>query len=343
MPGTHHAKSTVRAGAVAISTAFAAQRGVPIQEMTEMCGVTGAELMQPDSRVDANILARLWRNLELRFPGQLLSLKLCRAAPLTLAGDIPHGAQFASNLGEVLQLFGQNSTLLGDNLRIEVACKEAPDEAHVTITHPLDEFALGTLAEIRLGFAWRLLSELANGPIRLRRVEFAHRPNGAPEAYEQHFSCEVRFEQPNSALVMPPDVLETPTSQASGELFEFARTYLKRCREQLAGESAETEFQRLLQAIRSSAASGYFDSHSVAVAARMSLRTAQRLSSEEGASLGERINSARADLAREALLDSRMSVASVARLVGYADARSFRRAFRTWTGLTPSEFRERHS
>ena len=341
MPGTHHAKSTVRAGAVAICTAFAAQRGVAVSELTEMCGVTGLDLMKPDARIDAHVLARLWRNLTLKFPAQLLSLELCRAAPLTLAGDIPHGAQFASNLGEVLQLFGLNSPLLGDELEIEVAHDEDRNEARVTIAHPLDALAFGALTELRLGFAWRVLRELASGSIQLRRVEFAHRPNGSPEAYERHFRCEVRFERPAGALVLPRDVLDVPTSQASAELFEFARTYLDRCRDQLAGETVQTELQRLLQAIRRCAASGYFDSHSVAAAAQMSLRTAQRLSSEDGTPLGERISTARANLACEALLDSRMSVASVARLVGYADSRSFRRAFRTWTGFTPSEFRER--
>lgn len=343
MPGTDHAKSTVRAGAVAICAAFAAQRGVPMDELTEECGVTGLELMQPDARVDAQILARLWASLARRFPGQLLALELCQAAPLTLAGDIPHGAQFASNLGEVLRFFVQNSRLLGDDLAIEVVCKPEQGASEVTIVHPLDSLAFGTLTELRLGFAWRLLNELASRPIQLHRVAFAHRPNAAPEAYEQHFGSEVRFEQPTSALVMPSDVLEVPTSQACADFFEFACAYLKRCREQLAGETVQTEFQRLLQAIRGNAALGHFDSHSVALAAGMSLRTAQRLSSEQGQSLGERISSARADLAREALRDARMSVASVARLVGYADSRSFRRAFRTWTGLTPSEYRERQA
>jgi AraC-like DNA-binding protein len=343
MHGTHHAKSTVRAGAVAICTAFAIQRGIPIHELTEMCGLDETDLMQPDARLDARVLARLWRNLELRFPGQLLALKMCRVAPLTLAGDIPHGAQFANNLGDVLRLFGQNATLLGDSLEIEVVRIQEPDEAHVTITHPLDAFTFGTLTELRLGFAWRLLSEFASGPIRLRRVAFAHRANGAMEDYERHFGCEVRFEQPSSALVLPPAVLETPTSQASADLFAFARSYLERSRVRLAGETVQTELQRLLQAIRTCAASGCFDSSTVATAAGMSLRTAQRISCEEGPSLGERISSIRADLAREALLDARMSVASVARLLGYADCRSFRRAFRNWTGLTPSEFREQHS
>jgi AraC-like DNA-binding protein len=34
-----------------------------------------------------------------------------------------------------------------------------------------------------------------------------------------------------------------------------------------------------------------------------------------------------------------MTVAQVAELVGYSDARAFRRAFKRWTGVLPHEFR----
>jgi AraC-like DNA-binding protein len=35
-----------------------------------------------------------------------------------------------------------------------------------------------------------------------------------------------------------------------------------------------------------------------------------------------------------------MSIAQVAEAIGYPDARSFRRAFRRWSGVSPSEFRQ---
>ncbi|MEO0650093.1 MAG: AraC family transcriptional regulator ligand-binding domain-containing protein [Planctomycetota bacterium] len=340
MPGTHRAKSTVRAGTVAISAAFAIRRGVGLDELQEMCGVDGLEIMRPDARIDAEVLARLWRGLEARFPGQLLSLELCRVAPPSLAGEIWHGAQFARDIGEVVEFFRQNSILLGDLLEIRISQRADPDEVGISISHPIDAVTQGSMTELRLGFAWRLLSELAAEPIDLSRVEFAHGPNGAPEDYRRHFDCEVRFECPESALIVGRQTLEMPTSQATAALFEFARSYLERCRGRLSDELVQGELQRLVQVIRRSAASGCFDSRSVAAAAGMSLRTAQRLSSEGGESLAERISAARADLAREALLDPRISVASVAHLAGYADTRSFRRAFRRWTGLTPTDFRE---
>jgi AraC-like DNA-binding protein len=48
---------------------------------------------------------------------------------------------------------------------------------------------------------------------------------------------------------------------------------------------------------------------------------------------------ARFERARDLLGNSDMTVAQVAELVGYSDARAFRRAFKRWAGVLPNEFR----
>jgi AraC-like DNA-binding protein len=49
---------------------------------------------------------------------------------------------------------------------------------------------------------------------------------------------------------------------------------------------------------------------------------------------------ARQELAREYLNRPEIDVAEVAYLLGYEDANSFYRAFRTWEGTTPTQLRE---
>ena len=55
------------------------------------------------------------------------------------------------------------------------------------------------------------------------------------------------------------------------------------------------------------------------------------------------IEDVRAEFAKEYLSDSNRDLLNVALLVGDADERSFRRAFRRWTGMSPSDFRSHRS
>lgn len=69
----------------------------------------------------------------------------------------------------------------------------------------------------------------------------------------------------------------------------------------------------------------------------VSERTLRRRLDEEGTSFRERLDQVRRSRALELLAHE--GVGPVARSLGFVDSRSFQRAFRRWTGMTPSEHR----
>ena len=77
-----------------------------------------------------------------------------------------------------------------------------------------------------------------------------------------------------------------------------------------------------------------------AVSANISLCTAQRLVKEHGTSLNTLIGEIRLANAKSFLSDPEIDISTVGKIVGYADDRSFRRAFKCWTGLSPKEYRK---
>jgi AraC-like DNA-binding protein len=70
----------------------------------------------------------------------------------------------------------------------------------------------------------------------------------------------------------------------------------------------------------------------------VSLRTLQRRLAEEGTSYGEVLRCTRRDLACAYLSESGWSITEIAFSLGFADMSSFSRAFRRWTGTSPSEY-----
>ena len=71
----------------------------------------------------------------------------------------------------------------------------------------------------------------------------------------------------------------------------------------------------------------------------ISERTLRRRLERQDTSYRALRDGTRFERARDLLANSDMTVAQVAELVGYSDARAFRRAFKRWAGLLPAEFR----
>lgn len=68
----------------------------------------------------------------------------------------------------------------------------------------------------------------------------------------------------------------------------------------------------------------------------MSLRSLQRAVRARRTTVRALLQSTRADQAQRLLRDRRLGVEEVAYLLGYSEARAFRRAFRRWTGQSPA-------
>jgi AraC-like DNA-binding protein len=73
----------------------------------------------------------------------------------------------------------------------------------------------------------------------------------------------------------------------------------------------------------------------------LSARSLQRKLQEHDTSFQEVVNDLRRDMASRYLAESRVSVAEVAFLLGFAEVSNFHRAFKRWTGRTPAEWRKR--
>lgn len=83
------------------------------------------------------------------------------------------------------------------------------------------------------------------------------------------------------------------------------------------------------------------DIRQAAELARMSVRTLQRRLREQGLTYSQLLEELRHDLAIYFLRDPTRDAAEISRELGYRDPAIFTRAFRRWTGTTPSKFRSR--
>ena len=85
--------------------------------------------------------------------------------------------------------------------------------------------------------------------------------------------------------------------------------------------------------------SGAPTEENVARGLALSQRTLQRRLAAVGTTYGDVLDRMRHELALHHLRDAQLQISEIAYLLGFAEAASFNRAFRRWTGRTPSEYR----
>ena len=78
----------------------------------------------------------------------------------------------------------------------------------------------------------------------------------------------------------------------------------------------------------------------VASSIGLSPRTLQRLLGKRGLSFSDLVGDVRLGMAYRYLDQSNVKLSKIAHALGYSDAAHFTRAFRRWTGKTPSDYRQ---
>ena len=78
---------------------------------------------------------------------------------------------------------------------------------------------------------------------------------------------------------------------------------------------------------------------SVAASIGMSVRTFHRRLAEEGVAFKAMLDETRFPIASEYLQNTQLGIEEIASRCGYGDVSNFRKAFKRWSELSPSEFR----
>jgi len=181
-----------------------------------------------------------------------------------------------------------------------------------------------------------------NDRLNPEQVWFEHAPPAGRDVqaeYRKVFGCEVRFNQPVSALVASHQVLGHRLRQPDPLLFSTLEAHAAQKLHEL-GLSGNSLSQRVLLRIRALIDDGMPRKEQVAADLGMTERTLHRRLKEEDATWQGLLDQVRDDLARSMLRDTALPQATIAERLGYSDTRSFQRAFKRRLGSTPGEWRQ---
>jgi AraC-like DNA-binding protein len=205
--------------------------------------------------------------------------------------------------------------------------------AGVRFSAPLSEFSVAMIV---------LMARAATGQ-DLRscggEVRFLHPAPSDLAEYEALFAGPVRFSAGEQAIEFERELLETPLPKADPALLAELERHGTEVLERLP--TARSVAQSVRQVLAANLGDGVSSLDAVAASLRMSGRTLRRRLGDEGTTFQDILDEFRRELALRYLDDPTLSVTEVAFLLAYGDTAAFTKAFRRWTGRTPSAARAR--
>ena len=173
-----------------------------------------------------------------------------------------------------------------------------------------------------------------------RRVAFRHPPHAARDEVDRFFGTTVEYGRGGDQMWLDRETAALPMrasdSRLSGILLRYADSLLP-------AVSRDAGFVGIAHnAIVHELSTGSVSVAKGAARLGMSARTLQRRLRSHHTSHRQLLDETRFDLATFYLSDPKISITEMSIMLEFADLSAFTRAFKRWSGMTPSEFRRRH-
>jgi len=164
-------------------------------------------------------------------------------------------------------------------------------------------------------------------------------PRAAPmdhEPFRRHFRAPVRFDQESATVVFPTRDLAIRVAGADPVL----RAMLEERIRQMKGSPDSAFSDDIRRLLRTRLTSNHCSADDIAHLLAMHRRTLSRRLKDSGMGYRAITNEIRFEIARQLLADTQVPLAQIAAALGYSEASAFTRAFRRWSGQTPTAWRD---
>lgn len=320
----------------------AAEQGVDTLTCLANTGLQGAlDPLETIASVELWQELAVIRNLVAQHPAPGIGLQVGRHYHLTSLGLLGYAMLASRTLRDAIDVTSQFRPL---SLSIcPVHLQPHADGLWMTLDESVLPADARCLVVERGLTAWQcLFSELLQRPFVPLKVDMCVPGMGAPALYSAHFACAVNTQANRNSMLIAVADLDTPLPLANAMTQRTCANLCQHLCDSLDDIQAPLAHQ-VMQLLMGRSGQIH-PAREVAAYLGLSERTLHRRLAEEGypyRRLDERV---RRNLAERLLRDSALGLDSIARQLGYAEAASFSRAFKRWTGLPPDHWRaQRHA
>jgi len=308
--------------------------GVPCEPILKAAKLTRFDFDDPERSAPYDEMDRLIGVCVRRTNCAHFGLLLSQYVSLQSFGLIGRLALHAPNVGVALQEFATHFAL-----------HESVGAPSVAIHDDIATFAYGIhthgiwnadqIYDLSVGAMLNILRQLCGESWQPDLVMLPRKRPTNLRPYREILRAPLRFDALQAAVVFPESQLVQPVVGADQLLHSLIETHASAA---LVRQSSPLQAE-VRRTIRLLILAGHCSRADVARRLDMHERTLGRRLQVSGTTFQALLDETRAEMARQLLQDTRSSIARIAQSLGYQDPTIFTRAFRRWTGNTPSEFR----
>jgi AraC-like DNA-binding protein len=310
-------------------------QGVHEHELTEGSGIHRAWFTNPDAPIGYPQRLRLIRNAWRlgRLPDT--ALRAGQRQRVSDFGLFGYAMASSRTLADALRFGLAHIELAGPLLRISME-----QRGKLMVFRSQNPQTLGPLLPFVAEF-WRssmtaLMSRIIERPFPNRAMYFPYPAPAHMASYHRVFRCALHFGSDRMEWHFDAEVLDAPCPNASQLTAMVCSSF---CDRVLAASAGQSALEREVRLILLGHAGRYPSAAEVASSMGMSLRTLFRRLRHEGTTFQALLDGVRRSVAIEFLESTSITVEEIAQRVGVSDASNFRKAFRNWTGSSPTTFR----
>jgi AraC-like DNA-binding protein len=311
------------------------ESGIRLSALLQSAGLPAGLLDQPRVLLTTEELFALWRGIGQISTSPAIGLELGTETKPEHFDPIALAALSTASFGEAMHQMARYKQLsCPEEILHETDDAEWSIQFRWLLADSVEPTVLTDLC-----FAWVLCIARHGTGTRISplRLELARQPAYA-RLLERHFGCPVVFGAARNAIVFRTSDAALPFVTRNAELLamlapQFDEELKRRKVEETFPERVRATIQRKLAGQRPRI-------QDIARELHISPRTLQRRLRDAGYSFQQVLEDARHQLACHYLNSSLLELNETAYLLGYEDANSFVRAFRTWEGIPPAHWRD---
>lgn len=330
-------EATLAIGPVLAAPQVLKALGANVDVVLEEAGLTREQFDRPDNLISYESMGRLFARGIAHTGCPHLGLLVGRQGGLHSLGLVGLLVQNSQDVGTALRSLERffHLRVRGAALILEVDGDTARMGHVVHGSVPAtDQINDGALAEV-----YNILRVLCGPSWQPSEIQLARRMPSDTKPYRTFFAAPLRFDATMHAVVFASKWLDLELKSVDPEL----QGLLSREVGRLENEFGDDFPSQVRSVLRASLATGGISASKIAALFSMHERTLARRLDASGTGLRELIEEARHDVARQMLESTSLDVGQIAESLGYARASIFTRAFRRWSGTTPTAWRKEHA